>query len=470
MTAFAVHWHEGMFLRPQHLQAGHRHVLDLIQTSAALDHHYYWGLREFVYDHDALRNHQLIIRRLRGRLRDGTCIDVANGQLPAIDVKPLLEQGPADIFIGVANVSESHANVAQGPGDVSRRFLLENFDLRDENTGLKPQSIQLRRLNVRLLLPGQDHAGYEVLPLVRLVASSEADAAPLVFSPYIPALLACDAWPPLLNDILERAYQRMGRKIDLLADQMLSRGISLESQAHGDSLIIDQLRVLNEANALFKVLLFARGVHPFVAYAELCRLIGQLAIFGEARRTPDLPNYDHDDLGGCFHAVIRHLDTLLNCIVEPSYKFRHFVGAGKRMQVALDPIWLEANQQLYVGVKSQLPAEQSMRILTSKSFDMKIGSAGEVDRIFERGSAGLRFTATPNPPRVLPNAQGLGYVQVNRDSPEWDNVRSSLTLAIRLKEDLIVGTIQDQRTLNLKVSSTQIVTMEFTLYVVEVQP
>src|SRR5579864_1401479 len=92
MTARAVHWHEGMFLRPHHMQAGYRHVLDLFQTGENWDHHYNWGLRELSHDPDALKNQQLVIRRLRVRLRDGTLVAAEDGELPAVDLKPLLEK------------------------------------------------------------------------------------------------------------------------------------------------------------------------------------------------------------------------------------------------------------------------------------------------------------------------------------------------------------------------------------------
>ncbi len=470
MTARAVHWHEGMFLRPHHMQAATRHALDAFQTGESWDHHYNWGLRELAHDPDALKNYQFVIRRLRARLRDGTLVTAEDGELPAVDLKPLLEQASnVTLHVGVPTARLGKANVAQAPADAAGRYLLDEFDLEDENTGLNPQPLQLRRLNVRLLLPGQDQAGFEVLPLIRLEKSAGSDSTPKVHFPYIPPLLACDAWPPLLADILEAIYHRLGRKIDLLADQMISRGISLASQAHGDSLIVGQLRVLNEAYALLNVSAFARGVHPLPAYAELCRLVGQLAIFGDNRRPPELPRYDHDDLGGCFYAVKRHLDALLDGIVEPDYKARPFEGAGLRMQVALDPSWLEANWQMYVGVKSPLPVEESVRMLTTGQLDMKIGSAGEVDKIFERSAAGLRFTYTPTPPRALPSMQGLAYFQVSRDSPEWQNVRNSLTLAVRLKATSVVGNIQGQRVLTIKTAAGPTTTMEFTLYVVKIE-
>jgi type VI secretion system protein ImpJ len=89
-----------------------------------------------------------------------------------------------------------------------------------------------------------------------------------------------------------------------------------------------------------------------------------------------------------------------------------------------------------------------------------------VDAIYRMGAAGLRFTHSPHPPRVLPSRPGLIYFQVGREAQqgEWANVQRSLTLAIRLNENLIAGDIQGQRVLTIKTGG-QTATLQFTLYV-----
>jgi type VI secretion system protein ImpJ len=295
-----------------------------------------------------------------------------------------------------------------------------------------------------------------------------ADTPPQIDPTYIPPVLACDTWPALRIDILQTVYDRIGKKIDLLAGQVISRGIGVESQAAGDALIIGQLRALNEAYALLGVLAFAQGVHPLVGYQELCRLVGLLAIYSDARRPPDLPRYDHDDLGGCFYQVKNYIDALLDKIVEPDYQQRPFVGAGLRMQVPLEPAWLEPAWQMFVGVRSSLEAKACVDLLTKAGLDMKIGSSDRVDQVFKLGQAGLRFTHTMQPPRALPVLQGLIYFQVARESQqeEWQHVQRSLTLAIRLNETRIAGNIQGQRELSVRLPSGQATKMEFILFVV----
>ena len=258
--------------------------------------------------------------------------------------------------------------------------------------------------------------------------------------------------------------------MDLLAKQVEARPITFESQGQGEARILAQLRVLNEAYAWLSVLPFAQGVHPFPAYLELCRLVGQLALFGDARRPPDLPRYDHDDLGGCFYRVKQYIDALLDTLLEPEYKERPFVGAGLRMQVSLEPSWLESVNEMYVGVQGHagFSAGDCNQLLTGPGqLDMKIGSSDRVEQIFARAERGLRFTLSSRPPQALPLKPGLTYFQVDRLSQptEWDQVRRELSLAIRLNENRIAGKVDGQRKLTIR-TSNQLLTLEFTLFVV----
>ncbi len=469
MTARAVHWHEGMFLRPHHLQAAQRHAEHMARRGEKWDVHYDWGLRAVDLDLDALANHRFAVHALRARLRDGTLVDVPeDAVLPALDLKPALEQTRAvTVFLAVPVVNLGKANAAAGTPADGARYLLDTQELEDENSGVNPQPIQVRLLNVRLLLSTQDHTGYEVLPVAQIEKSPRADAAPQLGNAYIPPVLACDAWRPLGVGILQTLYDRIGKKIEVLAGQVVARGLSFDSRAQGEPLLVEQLRELNEAYTLLGVLAFAQGVHPLGAYAELCRLVGRLSIFGPARRPPELPRYDHDDLGGCFYRVKQYLDELLDLLVEPAYKERAFVGAGLRMQVALEPVWVEPSWQMFIGVQTPLEAEECVRLLSRGQLDMKVGSSDRVDTVFRMGQAGLRFDHCPVVPRVLPEMTGQTYFQVSRDAQqmEWQNVQRSLTLALRLNENRVVGNIQGERSLTIRTGS-QTVPMQFTLYVV----
>jgi type VI secretion system protein ImpJ len=203
------------------------------------------------------------------------------------------------------------------------------------------------------------------------------------------------------------------------------------------------------------------------AYLELCRLVGQLAIFGIDPEPPVLPPYDHDDLGGCFYVVKKYIDELLTRgTFELGYEEAPFVGVGLRMKVSMKPEWLAPAWQVFVGVESPLPTADCVKLLTGQ-LNMKIGSFERVDEIFQRGLRGLAFAYNPRPPRALPESRTLTYFQINLESSldEWENVQKSLTVAIRLNEKLVAGNIQDKKVVTIRTEGTT-TTMQFTLYIV----
>jgi type VI secretion system protein ImpJ len=462
-----------MFLRPHHFQASHRYQTDLGRRNHKWDLHYNWGLRSIELDLEALANNRIVIHSLEARFRDGTAVVVRNDvKLPSLDLRPIFQTAAAPtaktvmIYLAVPALYVGRRNTTD-QRERDCRYYADAIDYEDENTGGNPQLIPVRLLNLQLLVSGQDQTGLEVLPIARVERSAQQGGTPQLDVTYIPPLLACDAWSPLQSGILRDVYDRIDKKIDWLVQKIARQGITFDRHAPGDILVLKQLRELNEAHATLGVYLFAKGMHPLWVFLELSRVVGQLAIFGGTRQTPDLPPYNHDDLGTSFATIKRHLDVLFDIVEEPEYKERPFIGAALRMQVVLEPAWLSPSWQMFIGVQSELEPAQIVELLTRPGqMDMKVGSSERVDALFRQGAAGLRFVPVSPPPQALPRVAGQIYFQVMPDpkDPEWQSVQRTLTLAVRLNETRIVGTIQNQRRLTVK-TGVKNVTMQFSLYV-----
>ena len=60
-------------------------------------------------------------------------------------------------------------------------------------SAFNPQAVQVRLLNLRLVLSNQDQTGYELVPVARVEKSARADAPPAIDTTYIPPVLAWDS-------------------------------------------------------------------------------------------------------------------------------------------------------------------------------------------------------------------------------------------------------------------------------------
>src|SRR5262245_58840261 len=155
MTTPAVHWQEGMFLQPHHFQTAARHAADQLRRNVKWDTYHNWGLRRLDYDRDALANGQLVVRALEARLRDGTVVALPeDAPVPELDFKDAYGPGRrVEVLLAVPQLRVGSANAPDDPAAAERaRWRVESAELEDENSGLDPQPVPLRRLNVRFLL------------------------------------------------------------------------------------------------------------------------------------------------------------------------------------------------------------------------------------------------------------------------------------------------------------------------------
>jgi len=476
----SVYWNEGQFLCPQHLQLADRLNEGQLFLAQRWTQHYNWGLRSIDIDREALADNRLVVRALQARFRDGTPVAVPEDvPLPTLDL-PAQTQGMTVFLVvpllqpGKRNALEpdlDNPSPAPTEPDEQPRFRAESQEVPDENSGEDLQPLLIRRLNLQLLLAPANRppAGYEALPICRIARSAET-GLPELDSTYIPPVVACDGWEGLQAAILQVIYDRVGKMTDTRSARVLSRSISFDTRSPKSQQLLSELRVLNEGYAVLHVVAFAEGIHPFSAYLELCRLAGQAAIFLPARRVPNLPRYDHDDLAGCFYAIKRILDEWPDD--EQTYLMEPFIGEKLHLKVAIKEEWLDQAWQMFVGVRSPLTPAECINLLTRRDLlPMKIGSAPRVDRIFDEGDLGLKFTPAAQPPQALPVEPVLVFFQVSRQSnqAEWQNVKSSLSLGVRVNLNRIDNRVPPDNNVEglrqLKVKTTKgSIPLEFTLY------
>lgn len=473
MQNLAVHWSEGLFLQPHHLQAADRYWTETLQTSEQWDHQYRYGVRKLELSAEAIANYQFQVNSCHARMKDGTLISLDPGQEPdRVDLKEAFgRESVVRVFLGLPRLRMGSTNVGTTVDAGKHRYIENSRSVQDESLGGNDQEIQFRDLNVRFLLSTQDLEGYELLPVAQLQRAGEKEATPRLDTSYIPPVLAVDAWPPLGRDIVRAIYDIIGKKIEVLSQQVISRNITLVSQEPGD---LDRLLMLSQLNAAYStlgVLTFALGVHPLVAYTELCRIVGQLSIFGPQRRPPEIPHYDHDDLARIFYFVKRQIELLLEAIRDYEYEQRFFVGEGRGMSVTLESKWLGADWQWYVGVmRGGLTDKECLALLSPGGLDWKLGSARQVDMLFRHGAEGLQLTPLAQAPRALPPRGDWSYYEVSRQNLAWKDVLETQTLAMRLKDTLIVNldSLPGERKLVVSIGGKQVV-LQFALFAVPVQ-
>src|SRR5437899_1377342 len=113
-----IHWHEGLFLQPQHLQRFQKTQVDNLSAERRLSWAYPYGVIEARLNTDELENMRLRFDRLRAIMPSGVEVNYpAEAELPSIDIKQVFATsgGTLNVSLGVPLWFDSRAN-AVAPG------------------------------------------------------------------------------------------------------------------------------------------------------------------------------------------------------------------------------------------------------------------------------------------------------------------------------------------------------------------
>ncbi len=478
----AVHWSEGMFLRPQHFQSADRHWQELIATSDVFDHAYNYGLVSIEINEKALANSQLEIIGCRARMKDGTIISFSAQHVDRLDLKDGLK-GPDEIdqlflkhehvtvYLAIPQLVEGRANVAHNGAAENARFVAYPLECDDESAGGNRQEIGFRDVNVRIMLSIEERDGFDCLPICRIRRSTTGEGKPAIDKDYFPPCLAIDAWPDLGINVVRAVFDMISERATVLSRQISERGINMSSQHPGDLEKLFMTHALNQALGTLSCLAFANGVHPFVAYTALCEIIGSLSIFGKNVRAPDFLKYDHDDLAKIFKWAQRQIEALIYALQKDEYVQRVFGGAGRGLQVALEPSWFGHEWEWFIGVDAgQTPPEECFHLLASGKIDWKLGSTDQIDFLFQQRAEGVRLLPVKQVPRALPVRGNWIYFSISRDNDAWKQVQLTNSLGMRVKEEQIhnINNLQGQRKIIIHAEG-KLVGLEFAVFAVRMR-
>jgi type VI secretion system protein ImpJ len=469
MAQLPVAWTEGMFLRPQHFQASDRFWAAQIKESVHWHNPFEYGVYSLSFSQDAIKNSQFELTSCEMRLRDGTVLQVG-AELARLDLKSAFQdRTTVRVCLAVPKAANGVPNLGSGAAGELTRFREITVENPDENSGGNEQQVSYRQLNVKLCLDTENLGGFELLPIAQVRRMGDREGTPELDSRYAPPLLSVDCWPDLSRDLVRGVHDLLGRKIDLVSQQVRSRGITLAAREPGDLERLFMLQILNEAEAALGALAYAPNMHPYPLYVEMCRIVGKLSVFSPQRRSTDIPRYDHDDVMPVFRELRERIEALIQILGEYEFEQRAFVGSGRGLRVSLEPKWLEKDWEWFVGVGSSQPHDLIRSLITK--LDWKIGSVDRVEHLFQLRARGLeQISDVKQVPRALPpDGQWLFY-EVNRSGPEWLRAAETRSLGIRLQEHLILNMkdLEGNEEVVVKSDSGPI-TLTFSLFAVPVR-
>ncbi|MBN1508275.1 MAG: type VI secretion system baseplate subunit TssK [Sedimentisphaerales bacterium] len=436
MTDSPIHWYEGLFLQPHHLQSMQKHFADSVSAERRRLWVYPYGVLKMRLSDAELENHRIRFDELHVVMPSGLELRVPeNTDIPSVNIKEAIASagGSLQISIGVPIWQPAGRNVIDGheEGDwrTKRLYRVSETEVPDENTGENPQVVRVRRVNARLLLGHEDCSDLEVLPLLRVVqAVGDELGLPRQDTTYVPPCLIVSGSAKLRDLIRDITSQVLAGRGELVL-RTARGGFSIDRLRGAQFEQLLRLRSLNRWGAVLETLGGVLGrIPPFEMYVHLRQLLAELAALRPDRDVFDVPPYDHDNPLPCFEELSRRIPPLLRGTVEARFlkvSFAREEDAGC-MCAALDDEALSKPTEYYLAIRTKWDPKQ-LAVLVEDRDKFKLMPRSWARKLVY----GIRLAYEAYPPMELPTEVGLCYFRLMRHESKvaWERVAQEKAVA-----------------------------------------
>jgi type VI secretion system protein ImpJ len=430
-----VHWHEGLFLQPHHLQVLQRQMFHLAAAERRLRTPYPYGVVEAKLSSDALENMLVQFDKLRLIMPSGVEIIVPeNADLPALDIKSAFaaSSGGFNVSLGIPLWYGSRANaVDQDTADgwrTKRLYRISEARIADENTGENSQPMLVRRLNARLMLDSDDPTDMEVLPLLKIVhGTGENVGLPRQDPAHVPACFVLSGSPALREMARDLSNQVEASRKELVI-QLTRAGFSIDTMRGVQFEQMLRLKTLNRFSARLPALVAAPGITPFELYLELRELLAELSALRPERDLFEAPKYDHDNPGVAFADLSTKIRSLLRGTVAAKFMHAAFTKEDDYFVLDLTEERLSQPNEYFLGIRTREdPRAVAALVEDGDKFKLMAKS------MIKRQIWGVKLSEERHPPVELPAQTGLHYFRLNRaeSARMWERIVEERSMAVR---------------------------------------
>ena len=433
-----VHWHEGLFLQPHHLQVFQHELIGRQNSERRLSWSYPYGVVEAKISPDELENMRLRFDRLRVIMPSGLEVNVPeSADLPALDIAEMFETSnrPFTVSLGVPLYYPKRANAfrlgEEADSRVKRLYKVVEKRQTDENTGENPQSVLYRRTNARLMFENDDRSDMELVPLVRIThAAGEEIGMPRVDTNFVPPCFTISGSGVMRDMLRDLANQvEAARKEHVV---MLTRGgFNMETIKGTQIQQMLRLRTLNSyAARLLSMVSAPSGIAPFTMYLELRGLLGELAGLVPDLDPYDVVPYNHENPVVPFMELVAKIRSQLRTVSSSTWIKVEFKLVDGIYEAKLEDKHISGPNEYFLGIKTGKDPRELARLVEDADEFKFICKTMAKTRV-----RGVKLTEERHPPMQLPSQVGLHYFRLQRSESArmWERIASEREIAINFQ-------------------------------------
>src|SRR5215469_16929336 len=426
-----VHWHEGLFLQPHHLQTMQRAMQTELRALRSLMFPYAFGVVDAKLSYDDLATGRLRFDRLHVIMPGGQEVRFPEeAQLPSLDIRAEASRGAGqlEVYLSVPLWVKNRANAFRfgEPADPRVKLLYiptETRELADENSGDNPQTLHLRKVNARLMLKSEDMSDVEGIPLLRIVRSVGEDAGKPRPDPEFvpPSVLLRSA--PTLHDLVRELTAQVNASREQTRIKVTTGGLGIEMKWE----IATRLSALNRYCAAWSDVIEEGNIPPFAVYQELRAFLGELLALHPADKLFDCQPYNHMDPLPAFRELDRKIREEIRVARAAEPLRVAFAGTPGLLRATLEPQHFERPTGYYLGVKTRTDRTKLATYLNDGNKFKLMPRSMEQVAIF-----GVELKDEHSPPLELPGQSDLHYFRLmpTTNQRRWDQVKQDKGISL----------------------------------------
>ena len=446
-----VHWGQGAFLSPQHLQAQDAWAL---ANRLALHHRltpFPWGFEELRLREDALGSGEIDIERFALVTRNGERIEGGsletvggNARVAQRNIAELRVTGndPVPVWL-VFKRDRTLQGLGAGESDrMQARHALATESLGDPYDPQAPEADIDFLLYQPNIVTGLDENAEAIVRGSDSYKFAELlQAGPGKFKvshDYIPPTTAIVAshnlvrWTRALRDLL------VSRGQDFAAVKR-QRGIRAASTSAQEVMRVVMMQTFARYIPLFHEHARLNNVSAYAMYQDLRRLVAEFSVFSEDigyagglaanPRETELPDYDHENLRRCFRIGFDRAEVLIKALTVGAEVGITLAHDGRFYRADLPANLFENDKtRFYLAFESE---EKGADLFARLSRTGKIASMDEMPRLLSAALFGLKIDLLPVPPEELPQkSPNTTYFLVDTQHPFWQMIKNGRNIAV----------------------------------------
>ena len=415
-----INWRDGMLLLPEHFkhsdQSMQRTIEDQMKAQV-----YYWGILKFDIDTNALtESHIFSIKKAKFRMKSGVWVDIPGNSYA--DFESFREytydhHNPLPVWLGIYR---------QNSEDASKTDSIPIDDSINSNQHSEIQ-IQRRRVKIFFEAPSNEYESIQVGEITR----SQYSEMPVFNDSYIPPLMDFNA-SHVLKKKLNKLVLTLKDQSEILRNT-ISKPYFFKKNDNATSLkMMSMAQVETSSWLILSQLEQTEGIHPYVLYMELIRLLGSLIVY-QFSELDMIPLYQHNQLFHTYDQLFELLDQLFDKEKKTNIESRNFINNNEdRWLCRLDREWLFGeNIRFYICVNTERLKNPTDNYLYDEG--IIVAPKSRIDALFAQRKEGFKYKRAKPVPPGLPDRSDLQYYRLNIDPDDvlWDLIKRDPTLVLR---------------------------------------